>query len=116
MDRTLIASDGSTMAGRPFKFGRFAHSLRMRLMREHLGVDVDALDEEGLMAHDPMKSEHGQKLWGPESVQQHGQVEGKAQKTGHIHHTSIMDATKYYLDDTKEGRVVFQPPFAGYLH
>lgn len=33
----------STMAGRPYKVGRFAHSLRVRLMREHLGIDVDGL-------------------------------------------------------------------------
>ena len=31
----------STMAGRPYKVGRFAHTLRVRLMREHLGVDTD---------------------------------------------------------------------------
>ena len=40
----------STMAGKPFKVGRFAHTLRVRLMREHLGVDVDAMYEEDLMA------------------------------------------------------------------
>ena len=34
------------MGGRPFKVGRFAHPLRVRLMREHLGIDVDALDGE----------------------------------------------------------------------
>ncbi len=33
----------STMAGRPYRVGRFAHSLRMRLMREHLGLDVDEI-------------------------------------------------------------------------
>jgi phospholipase D1/2 len=31
------------MAGRPFKVGRFAHTLRVRLMQEHLGIDVDSL-------------------------------------------------------------------------
>lgn len=36
----------SVMAGRPFKVGRFAHTLRVRLMREHLGVDVDGMYEE----------------------------------------------------------------------
>ncbi|CAO1628953.1 unnamed protein product [Parajaminaea phylloscopi] len=36
----------STMAGRPYKVGRFAHTMRIRLMREHLGVDVDALEQE----------------------------------------------------------------------
>ncbi|EST09986.1 Phospholipase D-like domain protein [Kalmanozyma brasiliensis GHG001] len=34
----------STMGGQPYKVGRFAHTLRMRLMREHLGVDVDELE------------------------------------------------------------------------
>lgn len=34
----------SQMAGKPYKVGRFPHTLRMRLMREHLGLDVDALD------------------------------------------------------------------------
>lgn len=34
----------SFMGGRPYKVGKFAHSLRMRLMREHLGVDIDQLD------------------------------------------------------------------------
>src|SRR5947207_1083218 len=33
----------STMAGRPYLVGRFAHTLRLRLMREHLRIDVDEL-------------------------------------------------------------------------
>jgi len=103
MDRKLIACNGSTMAGRPFKFGRFAHSLRMRLMREHLGVDVDALDEEGLKAYSPMKSEHDQKLCNPEGIQQYGKVENTTQKTEHVHHARI----KSYLDGIKKGRLRF---------
>jgi len=103
MDRKLIACNGSTMAGRPFKFGRFAHSLRMRLMREHLGVDVDALDEEGLKVYGPMKSEHDQKLCNPEGIQQYGKVESTTQKTEHVHHARI----KSYLDGIKKGRLRF---------
>ena len=34
------------MGDKPYKVGRFAHTLRVRLMREHLGVDVDAMYEE----------------------------------------------------------------------
>ncbi|KAK4982894.1 Phospholipase D1 [Elasticomyces elasticus] len=34
----------SYMGGQPFKVAKFAHELRMRLMREHLGLDVDELD------------------------------------------------------------------------
>lgn len=36
----------SYMDGEPFMVGRFAHDLRIRLMREHLGLDVDAIREE----------------------------------------------------------------------
>lgn len=36
----------SRMDGKPYRVGRFAHSLRMRLMREHLGLDVDKIMED----------------------------------------------------------------------
>ncbi|POR32612.1 Phospholipase D1 [Tolypocladium paradoxum] len=36
----------STMAGKPYQVGRFAHTLRLRLMREHLGLDIDEILEE----------------------------------------------------------------------
>ena len=36
----------STMDGKPYLVGRFAHTLRIRLMREHLGLDVDEVMEE----------------------------------------------------------------------
>lgn len=36
----------STMAGKPYQVGRFAHTLRLRLMREHLGLDTDEILEE----------------------------------------------------------------------
>lgn len=34
----------TTMDGQPYLAGKFAHTLRIRLMREHLGVNVDTLD------------------------------------------------------------------------
>ncbi|EXJ59862.1 hypothetical protein A1O7_04009 [Cladophialophora yegresii CBS 114405] len=36
----------SKMNGKPYQVGRFPHTLRMRLMREHLGLDVDKIMEE----------------------------------------------------------------------
>ncbi|KAM5446647.1 Phospholipase D1 [Microsporum canis] len=36
----------SSMNGKPYLVGRFPHTLRMRLMREHLGFDVDEILEE----------------------------------------------------------------------
>ncbi|QKX64422.1 uncharacterized protein TRUGW13939_11596 [Talaromyces rugulosus] len=38
----------STMDQKPYLVGRFPHTLRMRLMREHLGIDVDELLERDL--------------------------------------------------------------------
>lgn len=43
-----LNSCSSYMGGEPFKVGRFAHTLRVRLMREHLGVDVDALYDDDM--------------------------------------------------------------------
>ena len=64
------------MAGQPFKVGRFAHTLRVRLMREHLGMDVDALSEEDIMAHQP-KPEYQQQPLEPEpEIEQEGSNKG----------------------------------------
>lgn len=38
----------STMDGKPYLVGRFPHTLRMRLMREHLGIDVDEVLDHNL--------------------------------------------------------------------
>lgn len=40
-DRETVAT---TMNGKPFRAAKFAHTLRMRLMREHMGVSVDVVD------------------------------------------------------------------------
>ena len=72
----------STMAGKPFQVGRFAHTLRVRLMREHLGVDVDSLDEEHLIARKPVKPEHEQEKWVPDADEDDGYVKEPQAKTG----------------------------------
>ena len=69
-----------TMAGQPFKVGRFAHTLRVRLMREHLGIDVDALSEEDIMAHKP-KPEYQQQPLEPEPDLEH---EGNESGVSHL--------------------------------
>ncbi|KAI6030532.1 hypothetical protein F5J12DRAFT_903003 [Pisolithus orientalis] len=64
-----------TMAGRPFQVGRFAHSLRVRLMREHAGVDVDALSEEehAPSQRQPRKPEEAQEACDPHEKVDEGQ-------------------------------------------
>jgi phospholipase D1/2 len=85
------------MAGKPFKVGRFAHTLRVRLMREHLGVDVDAQYEEDLMASQPVQPADQQEEWDPENEQEHGK-EGGVTNVGHKEKrtamkTAVADAT-----------------------
>ncbi|KAG8970123.1 Phospholipase D1 [Tulasnella sp. 419] len=60
----------SRMAGKPYKVGRFAHTLRLRLMREHVGIDVDALAEQDLVASQPVKSPEDIKTWDPDREQE----------------------------------------------
>lgn len=60
------------MDGKPFKVGRFAHSLRVRLMREHIGIDVDALDDEDIRVHDTGEGGHVANIWDPDTEQQRG--------------------------------------------
>jgi phospholipase D1/2 len=81
------------MAGRPYKVGRFAHTLRVRLMREHVGVDVDAIYEEDLMANSPVKVAHDQDTWDPEDEQEHGKEEGVT----HVGHRERRTAAKSAL-------------------
>lgn len=45
----------STMNGEPYLVGRFPHTLRMRLMREHLGIDVDELMEQEMTAEEELR-------------------------------------------------------------
>ncbi|KAL4951325.1 hypothetical protein BDW69DRAFT_40643 [Aspergillus filifer] len=45
----------STMNGQPYLVGRFPHTLRMRLMREHLGIDVDELMEHSLATEEELR-------------------------------------------------------------
>ena len=60
------------MDGNSFKVGRFAHSLRVRLMREHIGIDVDSLDDEDTRAHNTAEGEHVANIRDPDTEQQRG--------------------------------------------
>ncbi|KAL9131281.1 MAG: hypothetical protein Q9217_000769 [Psora testacea] len=51
----------STMNGQPYLVGRFSHTLRMRLMREHLGIDVDEVMEEDQLAAQEEKEEQARR-------------------------------------------------------
>ena len=60
----------SKMAGKPYKVGRFAHTLRIRLMREHLGCDVDSMEEDDLLDRDAVAPEEEIQVWDPSHEQQ----------------------------------------------
>lgn len=47
----------STMNSEPYLVGRFPHTLRMRLMREHLGIDVDQVMEDDELAEEKSQAD-----------------------------------------------------------
>lgn len=47
----------STMNSKPYLVGRFPHTLRMRLMREHLGIDVDEVMGEDIATEAELRKE-----------------------------------------------------------
>ncbi|GAA97760.1 uncharacterized protein L969DRAFT_55895 [Mixia osmundae IAM 14324] len=93
-DTDLI--DGS-MGGKPYRVGRFAHTLRIRLMREHLGLDTDALEAEeanmDLLERRAVQHEDDVKPWDPSNEQNRADEDGEGggnskvtQSTGFFHH------------------------------
>lgn len=93
-----------SMAGRPFKVGRFAHTLRVRLMREHVGVDVDALYDEDLMSTEPIKPAEEQEEWDPENEQERGKEGGVTHVGHHERRTAAKAVAHVVADGIKEGR------------
>ncbi|GAA5854566.1 hypothetical protein JCM8547_004887 [Rhodosporidiobolus lusitaniae] len=90
----------STMGGKPYQVGRFAHTMRVRLMREHLGIDVDELEAaEGrseLEAREPEQMQEKQDEWDPDDEQSHGTNRGaKAGKTFHFVESAAGSAENY---------------------
>lgn len=70
----------STMAGKPYQVGRFAHTMRVRLMREHLGIDVDELEaNEGREELEAREADHlssKDEQWDPDHEQSVGDDRG----------------------------------------
>ena len=62
----------SRMNGAPYKVGRFPHTLRMRLMREHLGLDVDEIMEDAQIIERQKQKEKARE----EKQKQQSQEEG----------------------------------------
>ncbi|KAK4057861.1 Phospholipase D1 [Microbotryomycetes sp. JL221] len=116
----------STMAGQPYKVSRFAHTMRIRLMREHLGVDVDELELQDSAEderpdekkRDVARQQRNGDIWDPDHEQQpHGEgkhrdtnegILSQAAKTaktmfdGEAH--SVVDAAK---EETRKGKTGF---------
>lgn len=93
------------MAGKPFKVGRFAHTLRMRLMKEHAGIDVDATYEDDLMANEPVKAEHEQEAWDPDDEQKYGTDPGVHKVKGIHRQTATGALFRTGLDGLEQGAI-----------
>ncbi|BGP07097.1 Phospholipase D1 [Rhodotorula toruloides] len=97
----------STMAGKPYQVGRFAHTMRVRLMREHLGIDVDELEasegREELEAHEAEHLTSKDEQWDPDHEQSVGDDHGaKAGKTSRFIR-SAAGATGEYVSGVSGG-------------
>ena len=82
----------STMNGEPYLVGRFPHTLRMRLMREHLGIDVDQVMEE--------ERQEQEEKWETEMDSFHGELEGP--QDAHVDREAdarLLDAKHKLQDD-----------------
>ncbi|MCJ1471497.1 Phospholipase D1 [Lambiella insularis] len=79
----------STMAGEPYMVGRFPHTLRMRLMREHLGIDVDEVMNEE-------KEEQNHEEWVKEMDEFHGEHQSSADRQADL---DIDIDTKHKIQD-----------------
>lgn len=72
-------------------------------MREHLGVDVDAMYEEDLMAAEPSKDVNDQKAWDPDQEQHRGQQEGVTQKGKSTRRTPAGELMREGVDSAEQG-------------
>ena len=97
------------MAGKPFKVGRFSHTLRVRLMREHLGIDVDALDNEDVQAHGSTerRPEVGVPgVWDPDNEQMQGREFVTEKRHHHHRHTEkLKDVMRSAVDAMRPGNI-----------
>ncbi|CAO3591038.1 unnamed protein product [Absidia cylindrospora] len=66
----------STFGGQPVKVGRFAQSLRLRLMAEHMGLPIDEWDVDMLLDRARTNKETATKFKGATSQQQQQQAHG----------------------------------------
>jgi phospholipase D1/2 len=71
----------SFMGGKPYDVGTFPHTLRMRLMREHLGIDVDDIYRRECEAEKAAQDEEMERIYrddyatSPETPNGHGLTE-----------------------------------------
>ncbi|KAG8947797.1 Phospholipase D1 [Tulasnella sp. 424] len=88
----------SRMAGKPFKVGRFAHTLRIRLMKDHVGIDTEIMYEADLMATDAEAKPEDVKSWDPDQEQ----VKGKTEGITTVEHRGTMERYEVLARDVGE--------------
>lgn len=84
----------SSMASAPYLVGRFPHTLRLRLMREHIGIDVDAIERGELDALEEAgksvaDNEHGLPPLTPNSVRDPVASYDKVWRAVAVHNTQL---------------------------
>ena len=106
----------SIMDGEPYLVGRFAHTLRMRLMREHLGLDVDEVMEEERQAElDREEDEYESKMdglyneTGSAESQPPGDTVGMSDQRSRIANQESLRSFNHDIDWEQEGNPNLAP-------
>lgn len=86
----------STMNSEPYRVGRFPHTLRMRLMREHLGIDVDEVMEDDRQEEEKSQADQ----WELDMHKFHGNdTSGGALDIEHKTEQMILESSRQNQDD-----------------
>lgn len=72
-------------------------------MREHLGVDVDAMYEEELMASDPVEEEENIEVWDPDQQQKLQEESGITRIAKGRKHTPLRNVLGDAMDAVHQG-------------
>ena len=102
------------MAGKPYKVGRFAHTLRVRLMREHIGINVDEMYQEDLMQSEPVKDVTELEPWDPDHQQHQGIKDGVTQAGKRSERRAPGEALEEIKDSVDQGNILFNCPLLIY--
>ncbi|KAI8576832.1 hypothetical protein K450DRAFT_255206 [Umbelopsis ramanniana AG] len=93
----------SRLGGKPYQVGHFAHTLRLRLMQEHLGVDVDAIEVEQIQNGDIDYVQFGSDEEEEDDEEDQGN-DGRGQEDEAVENEARMDKSLHDIGENRSDR------------